>query len=272
MEFKWHTGSQPDYIQPCMSRDGIFEKLPTDVIQVMRLGILPKPIGLNTNIPNEMDLLIVPTELGLVVATEMAWFAQHTRTNDAYETHGSVDKYGILISNEKFRKNSWAETSHWYHILIEIGKRYNLSSDDMDKLRITACYLFSRRRLGKRKLPFCVVIASCLEKRAIWIDISYQQPTVTNITPFVYHDAVHLVHKQLVCTLCKKVCTKKCKKCNITPYCNRECQKKDFKSHKKVCLQNTQVVSLKDVFIKKKDTRYNIPKDIDFYNILNDQI
>lgn len=271
MEFKWHSGPQPDYIKPCMSRDGIFEQLPADVIQVMRLGVFPEPIELNTDIPNEMDLLIVPTELGLVVATEMAWFAQHTRTNDAYETHGSVDKYGILISNEKFRDHTWAEKSHWYHILVEIGRRYNLSSDDMDKLRITACYLFSRRRLGKKKKSFCVVIASCLEKRAIWIDISYQQPTVTNIIPFVSQQAVILTYKQLVCTVCKKVCDKKCKRCNITPYCNRECQKKDYKSHKKVCLQNTQVVPLRDVFIKHKDIRYDIPKDILFYNQLNIQ-
>lgn len=268
MEFKWHTDSQPVYIQPCMSRDGIFEQLPTDVIQVLRLGILPESFD-----PNEKgaDLLIVPTQLGLVVATEMAWFAQHTRTNDAYETYGSVNKYGLLISEEKYRQNTWTETSHWYHILVEIGRRYNLSSDDMDSLRTTACYLFSRRRLGEKKKPFCIVMASSVEKRGIWIDISYQKPNMTNTLPFADHSLFvsHIATKHLVCLLCKKLCDKKCKKCNITPYCSRECQKRDYKAHKTICLQNIQATPLKEVFKSKMGERYNVPDDISYFNIWN---
>ncbi|KAH6892426.1 hypothetical protein B0T10DRAFT_294595 [Thelonectria olida] len=43
----------------------------------------------------------------------------------------------------------------------------------------------------------------------------------------------------LSCTICKKpdteVSIKRCAKCSDTPYCSRECQKKDWKAHKKIC-------------------------------------
>lgn len=41
------------------------------------------------------------------------------------------------------------------------------------------------------------------------------------------------------CTTCKKtppeVTLKRCSKCSLTPYCSRDCQKADWKAHKKVC-------------------------------------
>ncbi|KAL2270699.1 hypothetical protein VTJ83DRAFT_70 [Remersonia thermophila] len=41
------------------------------------------------------------------------------------------------------------------------------------------------------------------------------------------------------CTACSKappeVTLKRCAKCSIAPYCSRECQKADWKSHKKTC-------------------------------------
>ncbi|OAQ57975.1 MYND domain-containingprotein [Purpureocillium lilacinum] len=43
----------------------------------------------------------------------------------------------------------------------------------------------------------------------------------------------------LACNNCKKsapeVDLKRCEKCSTTPYCSRECQKADWKAHKKVC-------------------------------------
>lgn len=43
----------------------------------------------------------------------------------------------------------------------------------------------------------------------------------------------------LECSICEKsppeVTLKRCAKCSTTPYCSRECQKKDWKAHKKIC-------------------------------------
>lgn len=44
------------------------------------------------------------------------------------------------------------------------------------------------------------------------------------------------------CNSCKKgppeVTLKRCAKCSVTPYCSRECQKADWKAHKKICGKN----------------------------------
>ncbi|KAH7323255.1 hypothetical protein B0I35DRAFT_450352 [Stachybotrys elegans] len=44
-----------------------------------------------------------------------------------------------------------------------------------------------------------------------------------------------------VCTTCKKpegdVSLKRCAKCHTTPYCSRECQKADWKQHRRTCGQ-----------------------------------
>ncbi|KAK7943092.1 MYND domain protein, partial [Apiospora aurea] len=44
------------------------------------------------------------------------------------------------------------------------------------------------------------------------------------------------------CNACKKtgIDLKKCSKCQTTLYCSRDCQKADWKSHKKVCNSNAQ--------------------------------
>ncbi|KAM6508112.1 hypothetical protein FALCPG4_018000 [Fusarium falciforme] len=47
----------------------------------------------------------------------------------------------------------------------------------------------------------------------------------------------------LACTVCKKTSAetsiKRCGKCTDTPYCSRECQKADWKVHKKICGKST---------------------------------
>ena len=263
MEMHW--GSEPiTFIPACKKRDGIFELIPTDVIQVLRLGSLRSSKDAIREIG---DKLIVPTAVGLAVVTEMAWFAQHTRTVDAYDTHGSVDKYGIEVSAENFRKHCWTETSYWINVLLQIGERYSLSQDDVEELRVASCQLFGRRRLGQRQTPFPVVLASSLEMRAIWIDIAYQKPTFSNISPFAPDADQTLNPKQIVCLSCKKVCRHKCSKCKLVAYCNKECQKKDFKKHKKVCTAIKQVTLLQEIYAKKRGVKYSLPDNIDYYLI-----
>jgi hypothetical protein len=250
-------------VSACENREGTFELLPIDVIQVLRLGILATNLD---EVRKNGNKVVVPTSIGLVVAAEMAWFAQHTRTIDAYDTFGAVDKYGIEVSAENYRKYTWVETSHWFHILSQIGERYTLSQAAFEILRTSACYLFARRRLGKIGQPFYVVLASSEEKRAIWMDIAYQTPTFSNVSPFVAHDDKKLLAaKTVVCFSCKKVCSRKCSKCKITPYCNRECQKKDYKDHKKTCMLQSDHPSLKDLFDKNKGVIYDVPEDIEYY-------
>ena len=257
---KWNLSST--YTSACERREGIFESMPTDVIQVLKLGVLPTNIA---DVLEHGEKLIVPTSLGLAVVAEMAWFAQHTRTVDAYDTNGSVDKHGIEICAESYRRSCWNEKLHWLQVLSEIGKRYKLSPELVNELRVASCNLFSRRRLGKRGYAFPVILACSIEKRAIWIDIAYQGAVFSNICPFVTNDVIKLDSKQRVCFTCKKVCKNKCGKCKITPYCNKECQKKDYEEHKKVCTAARQVEALGDIFQKTKDVRHPVPSDINYY-------
>lgn len=264
MEMHWSC-SPVSFTPPCEKRDGIFELMPTDVVGVLKRGMLTtskdalKEIG---------DKLIVPTSIGLVVVAEVAWFVQHTRTNDAYNTNGSVDKHGIEICIESYRKYCWTETIHWFHILSQIGERYSLSQESMEDLRMASCNLFGRRRLGQHETPFPVVLSSSLEKRAIWIDVAYQKPTFSNIAPFVAYDAMQTLKPcQLVCFSCKKVCKHKCSKCRVTPYCSRACQKTDYKAHKKLCNTVQQGMTLQEVYGKNRGFKYSVPDNIDYYLI-----
>ena len=45
------------------------------------------------------------------------------------------------------------------------------------------------------------------------------------------------------CSVCSKAGTKRCSKCKIQYYCSRECQMKDWKTHKRICTQTTSLKS-----------------------------
>ncbi|KAF5674931.1 MYND domain-containing protein [Fusarium heterosporum] len=54
------------------------------------------------------------------------------------------------------------------------------------------------------------------------------------------------------CNTCKKnepsVTLRRCAKCSVTPYCSRECQKNDWKTHKKICSRQSSSSSTTGVF------------------------
>jgi len=251
-------------------RDGIFGPMPVDVIHVLQLGCL---VATNySDLSQEVGhRRIVPGDLGLVVMAEMAWFAQHTRTVDAYETYGSVDRDGIEVSAELYSAHTWEESAHWFNVLSLISERYKLKPACFEELRIAACLLLAKRRLGARMQPYYVVLASCDERRAVWIDISYQEPVFTNFAPFARIDRNRpLDGNQQICFTCKKVCPdskRKCGNCKLTPYCSRACAKVDFQAHKKVCvaLKETPQRSTCLASLIRRKVSYAAPPDVAFY-------
>ncbi|KAK3305123.1 uncharacterized protein B0T15DRAFT_567174 [Chaetomium strumarium] len=62
------------------------------------------------------------------------------------------------------------------------------------------------------------------------------------------------------CTVCLKsppeVTLKKCAKCSVTPYCSRDCQKADWKAHKKTCGKGS-------VPLPTADTALSPPKGVE---------
>lgn len=50
-------------------------------------------------------------------------------------------------------------------------------------------------------------------------------------------------HQYGACATCGQTAQRRCSKCHVTDYCNRECQKSDWKTHKKNCaeLKNRQM-------------------------------
>jgi hypothetical protein len=273
MEINWYD---PDEVVPtvpprdraCAERDGLFAPMPVDLVQVLRLGCLA---GANLSDLSQEEgwRRIVPAGLGLVVMAEMAWFAQHTRTVDAYKTYGSVDKDGIEVSGELYRAHTWDESSHWFNILSLISERYKLAPASFEELRIAACVLLAKRRLGTCAQPYYIVIASCVEKRAIWLDISYQEPVVTNLAPFALFDRHRpLQGNQQVCFTCKQVCPcskRKCGKCKITPYCSKACLKSDFQAHKKVCVVALTPGAQSLASLVHRKVSFRAPADVVFY-------
>lgn len=71
------------------------------------------------------------------------------------------------------------------------------------------------------------------------------------------------------CTACQKappeVTLKRCAKCSVTPYCSRDCQKADWKVHKKVCGRNkgTTPDSSSDPEASMAGTMLSPPKGLD---------
>ncbi|KAL7956132.1 hypothetical protein V8C34DRAFT_306854 [Trichoderma compactum] len=67
------------------------------------------------------------------------------------------------------------------------------------------------------------------------------------------------------CNVCRKgppeVSLKRCAKCSTTPYCSRECQKADWKVHKKICGENHANASSNAS--NSTSTRLSPPKGLD---------
>ena len=236
---RWRRTHESKYVPACTSRTGIFESLPEDPISVIKLGFPPKLSK------EEFQLRCIPADLPLVAMAEVCWFVQSTRTDYAYETNGSVDKQGVEVSAELYRKHHWSEFPEWYDLVSQVAERYNITGDCFNELRVISCHMFSRRRLGE---PFKVLLSSSTEQRAIWVNVQYQLPVFSNICPFVedVSPVKALEVGEKCCMNCKKVTTSSCANCRKVPYCSKQCQKKDYQRHKKVCQKNMQIYPLKN--------------------------
>jgi len=51
-------------------------------------------------------------------------------------------------------------------------------------------------------------------------------------------DTSRKVQGDSVCNRCLKVAAKKCANCETVRYCSRECQRRDWKEHKRICESN----------------------------------
>lgn len=249
MEYRFDN-EQRQYTTSCVDRSGLFSELPTDPVSVLKEGFCPA-LSLD-----DLHTRLIPADLPLVVMTEVAWFVQLTRTDHAYETNGSVNKQGISLSETLYRDHSWYELADWYDLLTQIQVRYELNEDKFCQLRVIACHMFTRRRLGE---PFKVFLCSSTENRGIYVDVTFQSKVTTNPCPFVPKKIEALKVGEKTCLLCHKVCKTTCKRCKKVPYCSKECLKGDYKRHKRLCQKLLQVVPLKECLSKHQTRIFKIP-------------
>ena len=203
MEYRFDN-EQRQYTTSCVDRSGLFSELPTDPVSVLKEGFLSCVKS------RRSSHATIPADLPLVVMTEVAWFVQLTRTDHAYETNGSVNKQGISLSETLYRDHSWYELADWYDLLTQIQVRYELNEDKFCQLRVIACHMFTRRRLGE---PFKVFLCSSTENRGIYVDVTFQSKVTTNPCPFVPKKIEALKVGEKTCLLCHKVCKTTCKGC-----------------------------------------------------------
>jgi len=251
MEYHFHNGQHINYTDSCIDRSGLFSDLPTDVISVLKEGFPPSLNG------DEIKTRFVPADLPLVVMTEVAWFVQITRSDHAYDTHGSVNKQGLSVSEHLYRKHSWSELADGYDLLTQIQTRYTLDEDQFCQLRVVACHMFTRRRLG---IPFKVFLCSSTEMRGIYVDIMFQNKVTSNPCPFLPKKVDTLDVGQKTCLVCHTICTTTCKRCKKVPYCCKDCLKKDYKRHKKLCKKFILSVPLKECAIKHQLKQFRVPE------------
>lgn len=72
------------------------------------------------------------------------------------------------------------------------------------------------------------------------------------------------ITKKYQCAVCGKNANKYCTKCTYVAYCSKECQKKNYKNHKKLCVQIDKT--------KNNNLPRLLPKFYKFYTFLKNNI
>lgn len=251
MEYHFNDDKHVTYTSPCSDRSGLFSDLPSDPISILRTGFPPSFTD------EELKIRFIPADLPLVVMSEVAWFVQITRSDHAYDTYGSVNKQGISVSEDLYRAHSWSEFADWYDLLTQVRTRYILDEDQFCQLRVVACHMFTRRRLG---IPFKVFLCSSTEMRGIYVDIMFQNKVTSNPCPFVPKKVDELDVGQKTCIVCHSICTTTCKRCKKVPYCSKKCLNSDYQRHKKLCRKLLVIVPLKECAMKHQQKKFRIPE------------
>ena len=184
-----------------------------------------------TNVPLEWamephDTRLIKVGLKMDAMAELVLGMRSRHARHAYVTSG-LDKHGMLVDEDQFRRTAWSARPEWKSVLKRISEEHGENDDLVD---LFAQSLFVKRARGFNK----VLVWSNADNLGIWTDV---RASAGEMRPFPGAcDPEALDRGFGVCAHCQTgPVRQRCGTCRAVFYCDHSCQLADWKRHKKIC-------------------------------------
>lgn len=168
---------------------------------------------------------VTAAELSFEIVDQIVSLIRLNRTNECYDTHGSISEDDVLL--DLTQKIDWTIKEKYHLLLLKLSQKLQCTENFALLVRLEKSLRLKRAKGSSWVYYTCTIPP----QESMAFNLSYRDTVDEDIAGYI-----PIVFKmERFCALCQKFATSFCARCRDAHYCALQCQRQHWSIHKKSC-------------------------------------